>query len=250
METLRRCFRARPPGGVPCPIPAQGPPGENEEEERRRRSQRCSCPGPAPGPAPGASHAPSHASGSTPWPLWPWVQPRLPAGAVGGWDWPRPVWGRGCRGGASGWRLHPRWCLGRGQRRGSAPRPRLRELLRRHLVEERVEAWVREVSAGPHRAGSGRGRALAQSVLSALAEAGLTQAWSRPQPLPLPIRGEVTLRWVGPEGDELERLPLDPDAFCAWSAPGNATGGLVYGHYGRPQDLAQLRARGSQPGVT
>ncbi|RMB88232.1 hypothetical protein DUI87_35389 [Hirundo rustica rustica] len=59
------------------------------------------------------------------------------------------------------------------------PRPRLRELLQRHLADERVEAWV---------------------------------------------RGEVTLRWVGPGGEELERLPLDPEAFCAWSASGNATG--------------------------
>ncbi|XP_030330404.1 transferrin receptor protein 2 isoform X2 [Strigops habroptila] len=48
-------------------------------------------------------------------------------------------------------------------------------------------------------------------------------------------------------GRELERLRLDPEAFCAWSAPGNATGGLVYGHYGRPQDLALLRARGVPP---
>ncbi|NWY69999.1 TFR2 protein, partial [Erithacus rubecula] len=53
-----------------------------------------------------------------------------------------------------------------------------------------------------------------------------------------------TLRWVGPEGEELEQLPLDPEAFCAWSVSGNATGGLVYGHFGRPQDLSELRARG------
>ncbi|XP_077645578.1 transferrin receptor protein 2, partial [Lonchura striata] len=59
--------------------------------------------------------------------------------------------------------------------------------------------------------------------------------------------GEVTLSWVGPGGEELQRLPLDPDAFCAWSAPGTATGGLVFGHYGRPQDLARLRARGAAP---
>ncbi|NWV34970.1 TFR2 protein, partial [Grantiella picta] len=68
--------------------------------------------------------------------------------------------------------------------------------------------------------------------------------WSGPDPMAFGPRGEVTLRWVGPEGEELERLQLDPEAFCAWSSPGNATGGLVYGHYGRPQDLAELRARG------
>ncbi|XP_057254704.1 transferrin receptor protein 2-like, partial [Pezoporus wallicus] len=77
--------------------------------------------------------------------------------------------------------------------------------------------------------------------------AGLSRAWSRPQPLPLPTRGSASLQWVDGGGRELERLRLDPEAFCAWSAPGNATGGLVYGHYGRPQDLALLRARGVPP---
>uniref|UniRef100_A0A8C2SST5 Uncharacterized protein n=1 Tax=Coturnix japonica TaxID=93934 RepID=A0A8C2SST5_COTJA len=60
-----------------------------------------------------------------------------------------------------------------------------------------------------------------------------------------PIRGPPpSLVWVDAEGRELERLHLDPDAFCPWSPAGNVTGGLVYGHYGRPQDLELLRARG------
>ncbi|XP_033929386.1 transferrin receptor protein 2-like [Melopsittacus undulatus] len=124
------------------------------------------------------------------------------------------------------------------------PWPRLRELLQRHLQDERIEAWVREVSAGPHGAGSERGRSLAGSVLEAMEGAGLNRVWSRPQPLPLPVRGSVSLQWVDAEGRELQRLRLDPEAFCAWSASGNATGGLVYGHYGRPQDLQLLRAQG------
>ncbi|XP_071656218.1 transferrin receptor protein 2, partial [Patagioenas fasciata] len=124
------------------------------------------------------------------------------------------------------------------------PWPRLQEMLQRHLQEGRVEAWVREVSAAPHGAGSERGRGLARAVLNAMVGAGLTRVWSRPQPLPLPTRGVASLHWLPEGGRGLRPLPLDPDAFCAWSVPGDVTGGLVYGHYGRPQDLELLRGRG------
>ncbi|XP_032297557.1 transferrin receptor protein 2 [Coturnix japonica] len=123
--------------------------------------------------------------------------------------------------------------------------PQLREELQRRLRGERIEAWVREVAMEPHPPGSGRGQALAQAVLSAMVGAGLHRAWNRPQRVPLPTRGPPpSLVWVDAEGRELERLHLDPDAFCPWSPAGNVTGGLVYGHYGRPQDLELLRARG------
>ncbi|XP_068855051.1 transferrin receptor protein 2 [Aphelocoma coerulescens] len=244
METLRRCFRARPPGGGPVSYSRhRDPRGENEEEEEEEEEAEPTVQLPRPRPRRKPRPQPR---------LWLHPLATLALGSATAFLLGLLVAGIGhapCGGGAAGagplaGGSTPEGVWGGASAEAPPPRPRLRELLQRHLVEERVEAWVREVSAGPHGAGSGRGRALAQSVLSALAEAGLTQAWSRPQRLPLPIRGEVTLRWVGPEGEELERLPLDPDAFCAWSAPGNATGGLVYGHYGRPQDLAQLRARG------
>ena len=41
---------------------------------------------------------------------------------------------------------------------------------------------------GPHPPGSGRGRALAQAVLSAMVGAGLHRAWNHPQRVPLPTR--------------------------------------------------------------
>nr|XP_041568095.1 transferrin receptor protein 2-like [Taeniopygia guttata] len=248
---LRRCFLGRPPvGGGPVSYSRHRDPpraGEGQEEEDEDEDEEGAEPTvrlPRPRPRPHRRPRPR---------LHPWAAlglssaaafllglllaaiGRSPCGGVAVGAGPVP-------GGSA-----PDGVWGGANAEAPPPRPRLRELLRRHLRAERVEAWVREVSAGPHGAGSGRGRALAQSVLSALGGAGLSRAWSRPQPLPLPVRGEVTLSWVGPGGEELERLPLDPDAFCAWSAPGTATGGLVFGHYGRPQDLQQLRARGAAP---
>ncbi|XP_071276434.1 LOW QUALITY PROTEIN: transferrin receptor protein 2-like [Agelaius tricolor] len=240
METLRRCFHGPPPGGGPVSYSRhRNPRGEAEEEEEEGAEPMVRLPRPRTRPR----RRPR-----------PWLHPlaMLALGSATAFLLGLLVAGLGhtpCRGGAVGagslpGGSTPELVWGGVSSEAPPPRPRLRELLRRHLRDERVEQWAREVSSGPHGAGSGRGRALAQSVLSALAGAGLSRAWSRPQPLPLPVRGAVSLRWVGPGGEELERLPLDPEAFCAWSAPGTATGGLVYGHYGRPQDLAELRARG------
>ncbi|XP_030826444.1 transferrin receptor protein 2 [Camarhynchus parvulus] len=239
METLRRCFHGRPPGGGPVSYSRHRNPREGREEEEEGAEPMVRLPRPRTRPR----RRPR-----------PWLHPlaTLALGSATAFLLGLLVAGLGhtpCKGGAVGagplpGGSTPDLVWGGASAEAPPPRPRLRELLRRHLREERVEQWAREVSSGPHGAGSGRGRALAQSVLSAMAGAGLSRAWSRPQPLPLPVRGAVSLAWVGPGGAELERLPLDPEAFCAWSAPGTATGGLVYGHYGRPQDLAELRARG------
>ena len=51
----------------------------------------------------------------------------------------------------------------------------------------------------PHPPGSGRGRALAQAVLSAMVGAGLHRAWNRPQRVPLPTR-----YWGGVRGGGLK----------------------------------------------
>ncbi|KAM3656028.1 transferrin receptor protein 2 [Ammospiza maritima maritima] len=242
METLRRCLHGRPPGGGPVSYSRHRNPRGEEEEQEEGAEPMVRLPRPRTRPR----RRPR-----------PWLHPlaTLALGSATAFLLGLLVAALGhtpCRGGAVGagplpGGSTPDLVWGGASAEAPPPRPRLRELLRRHLREERVEQWAREVSSGPHGAGSGRGRALAQSVLSALAGAGLSRAWSRPQPLPLPVRGAVSLRWVGPGGEELERLPLDPEAFCAWSAPGTATGGLVYGHYGRPQDLAELRARGVEP---
>jgi hypothetical protein len=101
--------------------------------------------------------------------------------------------------------------------------------------------------------------------------------WASPPPL---LRDHPNiLHWVDESGRAGEQLPLeDPDAYCPYSATGNATvsaccpapawgaaralsrvagcthyriphpqGKLVYAHYGRPEDLQDLRARGVEP---
>ncbi|XP_072704696.1 transferrin receptor protein 2 [Ciconia boyciana] len=245
METLRRCFRGRPPGGGAVSYSRHRDPrgGGGEQQEEGDPIVRL----PRPGPRPRRRTRPQPR---------PRLHPlaTLALGSASAFLAGLLVAGIGhvpC-GGGTGAGPDPGGSapeeVGGGARAEAPPTwPRLRELLQRHLREERVEAWVREVSAGPHGAGSERGRGLAQAVLSAMVGAGLSRAWSRLQPLPLPTRGSASLAWVDAGGRELERLRLDPEAFCAWSAPGNATGGLVYGHYGRPQDLALLRGRGVSP---
>ncbi|KAM9259557.1 transferrin receptor protein 2-like [Morus bassanus] len=246
METLRRCFRERPPGGGAVSYSRHRDPrgaGGGEQDEEGDPIVRLPRPGPRPRrrprppPRPRLHPLATLALGSAS----AFLAGLLVAGIghvpCGGGAGVGPDPGGPApeeAGGVASDEAPPTW-------------PRLRELLQRHLREERVEAWVREVSAAPHGAGSERGRGLAQAVLSAMVGAGLSRAWSRPQPLPLPTRGSASLLWVDAGGRELERLRLDPEAFCAWSTPGNATGGLVYGHYGRPQDLALLRARGVSP---
>uniref|UniRef100_A0A8D2JT44 Transferrin receptor protein 2 n=1 Tax=Sciurus vulgaris TaxID=55149 RepID=A0A8D2JT44_SCIVU len=79
---------------------------------------------------------------------------------------------------------------------------------------------------------------------------GAGREGARAETLTSPLRRARpnTLRWVDATGRAGEPLPLeDPDAYCPYSATGNATGKLVYAHYGRPEDLQGLRARGVEP---
>ncbi|XP_008401444.1 transferrin receptor protein 2, partial [Poecilia reticulata] len=41
-----------------------------------------------------------------------------------------------------------------------------------------------------------------------------------------------------------EQIPLNPSDYCPYSATGNYTGGVVYAHYGRPEDFNWLRSVG------
>ncbi|XP_074387655.1 transferrin receptor protein 2 isoform X2 [Zonotrichia albicollis] len=131
----------------------------------------------------------------------------VPIGAVGGCPWPHPLQDRG--GGAAAGRLHPRSGLGRGQCRGSAP------------------------SAPPTGAAEatpegGEGGAVGQGGQLGAARGGVG-AWPSSRP--------ISAERPGGGGAEpgLEPPPAPPPP---------STGGLVYGHYGRPQDVAELRARG------
>ncbi|XP_047390126.1 transferrin receptor protein 2 isoform X1 [Sciurus carolinensis] len=127
----------------------------------------------------------------------------------------------------------------------------LQAMFLRLLGEGRLEDNIRETSLRPRVAGSPGMAALAQDVVAALSRQKLDHVWTDTHyvglQFPDPARPN-TLRWVDATGRAGEPLPLeDPDAYCPYSATGNATGKLVYAHYGRPEDLQGLRARGVEP---
>uniref|UniRef100_A0A3B5LZW7 PA domain-containing protein n=1 Tax=Xiphophorus couchianus TaxID=32473 RepID=A0A3B5LZW7_9TELE len=53
-----------------------------------------------------------------------------------------------------------------------------------------------------------------------------------------------SLHLVDSAGRVSEQIPLNPSDYCPYSATGNYTGGVVYAHYGRPEDFNWLRSVG------
>uniref|UniRef100_A0A096M7T0 Transferrin receptor 2 n=1 Tax=Poecilia formosa TaxID=48698 RepID=A0A096M7T0_POEFO len=53
-----------------------------------------------------------------------------------------------------------------------------------------------------------------------------------------------SLHLVDSAGRVFEQIPLNPSDYCPYSATGNYTGGVVYAHYGRPEDFNWLRSVG------
>ncbi|XP_006155757.1 transferrin receptor protein 2 isoform X1 [Tupaia chinensis] len=127
----------------------------------------------------------------------------------------------------------------------------LQAMFLRFLGEGCLEDIIRQTSLRDRVAGSAGMGALAQDVRAALSRHKLDHVWTDTHyvglQFPDPTRPN-TLHWVDETGRPGEQLPLeDPDAYCPFSATGNATGELVYAHYGRPEDLQNLRARGVEP---
>ncbi|XP_077852540.1 transferrin receptor protein 2 isoform X10 [Macaca mulatta] len=93
--------------------------------------------------------------------------------------------------------------------------------------------------------------ALTQDIRAALSRQKLDHVWTDTHYVGLQFPDPAhpnTLHWVDEAGKVGEQLPLeDPDVYCPYSAIGNVTGELVYAHYGRPEDLQDLRARGVDP---
>ncbi|KAM9211056.1 transferrin receptor protein 2 isoform 2-T2 [Dugong dugon] len=93
--------------------------------------------------------------------------------------------------------------------------------------------------------------ALAQDFRAELSRQKLDHVWTDTHYVGLQFphpNHPNTLHWVDESGSAGEQLPLeDPDVYCPYSATGNVTGELVYAHYGRPEDLQDLRARGVEP---
>ncbi|XP_019485418.1 PREDICTED: transferrin receptor protein 2 isoform X3 [Hipposideros armiger] len=124
----------------------------------------------------------------------------------------------------------------------------LQAMFLRHLGEGSLEDTIRQTSLRKRVAGSAGMAALAQDLRAALLRQKLDHVWTDTHyvGLQFPNRAHPnTLHWAGEPG---KQLPLeDPDVYCPYSATGNATGELVYAHYGRPEDLQHLRALGVEP---
>ncbi|XP_076996921.1 transferrin receptor protein 2 [Tamandua tetradactyla] len=120
----------------------------------------------------------------------------------------------------------------------------LQAMFLRLLGEGHLEDTIRQTSLRERAAGSAGMAALAQDVRAALSRQKLDHVWADTHYVGLQFPHPAhpnTLHWV----DSGEQLPLeDPDVYCPYSATGNASGQLVYAHYGRPEDLQNLRARG------
>ncbi|XP_050639638.1 transferrin receptor protein 2 isoform X2 [Macaca thibetana thibetana] len=127
----------------------------------------------------------------------------------------------------------------------------LQAMFLQFLGEGHLEDTIRQTSLRERVAGSAGMAALTQDIRAALSRQKLDHVWTDTHYVGLQFPDPAhpnTLHWVDEAGKVGEQLPLeDPDVYCPYSATGNVTGELVYAHYGRPEDLQDLRARGVDP---
>nr|XP_048289911.1 transferrin receptor protein 2 isoform X1 [Myodes glareolus]XP_048289912.1 transferrin receptor protein 2 isoform X1 [Myodes glareolus]XP_048289913.1 transferrin receptor protein 2 isoform X1 [Myodes glareolus]XP_048289914.1 transferrin receptor protein 2 isoform X1 [Myodes glareolus]XP_048289915.1 transferrin receptor protein 2 isoform X1 [Myodes glareolus]XP_048289917.1 transferrin receptor protein 2 isoform X1 [Myodes glareolus] len=124
----------------------------------------------------------------------------------------------------------------------------LRNMFLRFLGEGHLEDTIRLTSLRERMAGSARMATLVQDILDIFSSHKLNHVWTDTHYVGLQLPDPAhpnTLHWVDAAGSAQEQLPLeDPEVYCPYSATGNATGKLVYAHYGRQEDLQDLRAQG------
>ncbi|KAF4078375.1 hypothetical protein AMELA_G00198550 [Ameiurus melas] len=123
----------------------------------------------------------------------------------------------------------------------------LRDMLKKYLQEEKIEDTVQRVSRTAHPAGSSEGHALAMEILQSFQNLHMDHTWtdSHYATLQFPSSMQRNTLWlVDVEGAELEEILLDHADYCAYSATGTATGGVVYVNYARQEDFDQLRKMG------
>ncbi|MEJ1272688.1 transferrin receptor 2 [Cricetulus griseus] len=126
----------------------------------------------------------------------------------------------------------------------------LQAMFLRFLGEGHLEDTIRLTSLRERVAGSPRMATLVQDILEMFSRQKLDHVWTDTHYVGLQFPDPAhpnTLHWVDAAGSAQEQLPLeDPEVYCPYSATGNATGKLVYAHYGRQEDLQDLRAQGVQ----
>ncbi|XP_016520768.1 transferrin receptor protein 2 isoform X3 [Poecilia formosa] len=123
----------------------------------------------------------------------------------------------------------------------------LREMMRRLLQDEDLLSTVSRVSRADHPPGSSEGTVLASEVLGRFRKLQMDHTWteSLDAMLQVPDRSfPSSLHLVDSAGRVFEQIPLNPSDYCPYSATGNYTGGVVYAHYGRPEDFNWLRSVG------
>ncbi|XP_023201643.1 transferrin receptor protein 2 isoform X3 [Xiphophorus maculatus] len=123
----------------------------------------------------------------------------------------------------------------------------LREMMRRLLQDEDLLSTVSRVSRADHPPGSSEGTVLASEVLGRFRKLQMDHTWTESlfATLQVPDRSLTSsLHLVDSAGRVSEQIPLNPSDYCPYSATGNYTGGVVYAHYGRPEDFNWLRSVG------
>ncbi|XP_074839035.1 transferrin receptor protein 2 isoform X2 [Carettochelys insculpta] len=127
----------------------------------------------------------------------------------------------------------------------------LKEMFQKYLREDSLERTIRWVSEDPHPPGSPHMAVLAQRMLQSFTSYGLDRAWTDTHYVGLQRPDRLNpnfLHQLDLQGSILEKLSLeDPEMYCPYSAPGNATGVLVYANYGRQEDFKALGELGVNP---
>ncbi|XP_028654062.1 transferrin receptor protein 2 isoform X1 [Erpetoichthys calabaricus] len=120
----------------------------------------------------------------------------------------------------------------------------LREMLQKYLRQESIENTVWKYSQMTHPPGSSTGSMLAAHVLETFKKLKLDHTWtdSHYATLQFPDRMKPNyLQIVDNTGMLIQNIPpTNPEAYCAYSATGNVTGGLVYSNYGQKEDFERL----------
>ncbi|KAK6322959.1 hypothetical protein J4Q44_G00052980 [Coregonus suidteri] len=116
------------------------------------------------------------------------------------------------------------------------------------------KAWTRPLlnqasqQDDPPIGGPLKGTALAAEILQTFKDLHMDPHLGRSHyaTLQFPSRTQRNSLWmVDSQGEVLEEISLEnPDSYCAYSAIGTATGGVVYVNYGRQEDFDRLRSAG------
>uniref|UniRef100_A0A4W3IUE2 Transferrin receptor 2 n=1 Tax=Callorhinchus milii TaxID=7868 RepID=A0A4W3IUE2_CALMI len=119
----------------------------------------------------------------------------------------------------------------------------LHTMLKKYLDKQEIEDNIRKVSEFSHPSGSEQQVVLSRYVYQKLQSRRLNHVWTDSHYVNLPFPNRLSPNFVqlveGNETRELLELE-DEEVYCAYSAQGKATGGLVYAFYGREEDYIRL----------